>query len=109
LNELLKNLALDRWYKVLIVASFALLVLSLTTPVLVIPNAALALMSLGGFLFGIGEWINHPKRVQVQTGYGGLMKWTSFARIWHPGGIALDIGGAASFIWGAYIAVATLS
>lgn len=106
MNELLKNLALDRWYKVLIVASFALLVLSLTVPILAIPNSALALMALGGFLIGLGEWVNHPRqeRINVQQRFSIV----HYNRKNHAGGVATCVAGALLIVGGIGLIAAPL-
>lgn len=87
-----KNLTLDHWYKVLIPLSLVLFVLSITVDLLVISNASLILLSLGLFLVGIGEWINHPRQEAINLHFN--MKITLHR--WKPKawGIALDLAGA---------------
>jgi len=103
LETLLKNLSLDSWYKMLILLSVILLITSLTVPIQVLPNGALALMAIGGFLIGMGEWINHPYREYVDP-------YLRYKVSGHPrspcvGGVVADILGVLSFIAGLVVAV----
>lgn len=108
--DALKNFTSDRWYKMVIAVSVFFLFVSLVVPLQVVPNAAVILMSFGGFVFGIGEWINHPKRASLFNAGGGTIGTaTRYSREWHPGGIFLDAAGIALFAWGCYILIATLS
>jgi hypothetical protein len=56
----LSKLALDYWYQVLMVVSVAVFLLTGAGVLKAFPTAATALISLGGFWIGLGEWINHP-------------------------------------------------
>ncbi|MCL2656859.1 MAG: hypothetical protein FWD62_05445 [Betaproteobacteria bacterium] len=105
--ELLKNLKLDHWYKMLLLACFGLLVLSLTVPLQVIPNAVLMLMSLGGFLVGMGEWINHPYHARFNPVFGVVIEGRLHKP--HVGGIALDVVGAVFVAWGLWKLIVALS
>ena len=60
-GELFKNLKLDAWYKVLVYFGGVLFILSLFVPITIegITNMQIALISLGMFLLGLGEWKNH--------------------------------------------------
>lgn len=91
-SNVFKNLTLDYWYKMLIPLSLVLFVLSITVDLLVISNASLLLLSLGLFLVGIGEWINHPHQEAVNLRLD--MKITLHR--WKPKawGIVLDLAGA---------------
>jgi hypothetical protein len=57
--EILKSLAIDTWYKVLIALGAVVLVLSLFTEVKGIKNTHVQLISTGVLLIGLGEWKNH--------------------------------------------------
>jgi len=72
----LSKLALDHWYKVLIAVSAAVFLLTGTGVLKAFPTAATALISLGTFFIGLGEWINHP----LQTGFLP-------PNVYHPGGV----------------------
>jgi hypothetical protein len=60
----LSKLALDYWYQVLMVVSIMVFLLSGAGLLKAFPTAPTALISLGGFWIGLGEWVNHP----LQTG-----------------------------------------
>ncbi len=72
----LSNLVLDSWYKVLMVVGMFVFLLTAAGVLSVLPAVPSLLISLGIFLFGLGEWVNHP----LQT---GLLSATAF----HPAGI----------------------
>lgn len=57
-SEILKNLALDTWYKVLLYIGAILFLLSLVVTTKGITNGQLQLLSSGLFFFGLGEWKN---------------------------------------------------
>ena len=61
----LKSLAIDAWYKALIALSAAVFLMTLTVRVHVLNNATWCQISLGGFLIGCGEWVNHPLKVKI--------------------------------------------
>jgi len=61
----LSKLALDYWYQVLIVVSIVVFLSSGAGALKAFPTAPTALISLGGFWIGLGEWVNHP----LQTGF----------------------------------------
>lgn len=93
----IRNFTIDRWYKLLALVSAGLLVVSLTVP-LQVPNKPVVLIALGGFLFGLGQWINHPLQEQI----GGGFKISGYPRRSHPGGVITEIVGtvlAACGIW----------
>jgi hypothetical protein len=72
----LSKLDLDYWYKVLMVVSVAILILAGTGVLKAFPTVPTALISLGCFFIGLGEWQNHP----LQTGF---LPPTAY----HPGGV----------------------
>jgi hypothetical protein len=99
MGDFFKNLQLDYWYKVALLASLVILVIALTTP-LQVSNHAVVLISLGGFLIGTGEWINHPLQ-EVVNRYQGY-KVSGHPRNNKPLGIlfvALGIGLLCFGIW----------
>jgi hypothetical protein len=53
----LDNLKLDTWYKALIAAGLLALLVSIATG-----KETFVALSLGIFMIGVGEWINHPTR-----------------------------------------------
>ncbi len=107
MGEILKNLSLEYWYKMLILACFGLFVLSITVPLQGIPNTALALISMGGFFIGMGEWINHPYQERVDL-YRGL-KISGHPRRPRFSGNSLDVVGAIAVVWGAWKLIRALS
>jgi len=56
----LSKLALDYWYQVLMVVSIAVFLLTGAGLLHAFPTVPTAIISLGGFFVGLGEWINHP-------------------------------------------------
>jgi len=106
MNDLLKNISLDYWYKLMIVIGLFFLTISLTVPVQMISNAALALMALGTMLVGIGEWVNHPFQSAINLGLG--IEINHHNRRNHPGGVVTVIVGLVVFIAGAVVAFMSL-
>jgi len=103
LENLFKNLTLEYWYKMLILMSFVLLVVSLIFPIQMIPNGALALLSLGGFFIGTGEWINHPYQEAVTP--SRRYKYVSYSRKNCTDGVITVIVGGAFAVAGVILAV----
>ena len=95
-GDLLNNLSLDTWYKVLMALGIAGIATALIFDVKAISNPQLLLLSTGLFLFGLGEWKNHKtytsyKPPNIYTGPGVYIHRT----IWNPDliGITLDVLG----------------
>jgi hypothetical protein len=61
----LTKLNLDYWYHALMAVSVPVFLLTGAGALKAFPTAATALISLGAFFVGLGEWINHP----LQTGF----------------------------------------
>jgi len=77
-SEILKNLALDTWYKVLLYIGAILFLLSLVVTTKGITNGQLQLLSSGLFFFGLGEWKNRKvacsfKPSNAYTGPAGIL------------------------------------
>lgn len=96
LTELFKSLVLDTWYKALVYLGGLVLVLSLFIEVRGISNYQVQMISLGIFLFGLGEWKNHKfistiKPPNVYTGPAMHMR----IPVWKPDliGIIFDLAG----------------
>ncbi|MDT4331834.1 hypothetical protein ACQE3E_12125 [Methylomonas sp. MED-D] len=101
----LSKLALDYWYQVLMVVSFVVF-LSAGAGVLSasFPTIPTAVISLGCFFVGLGEWINHPLQTALMsaTAYhpGGVI--TSHPRNPRFVGVAFDVLGAILIVFGLY-------
>lgn len=57
--ELIKNFAIDTWYKAVMYLGAIIFVVSLFSTVKGLTNSQLQLLSGGAFLLGLGEWKNH--------------------------------------------------
>lgn len=78
-GDLLKNLALDRWYKLLIFVGIILLIVSLTIEVKALNNESVLYLSLGFLFIGVGEWKNEKIEVELKspnayTGSGAIFQ-----------------------------------
>lgn len=100
-----KVMIVDRWYVMLLIVSVFFLFVGLTMPLQVVPNAALIAISFGGFLAGLGEVINHPRRLYVGMVVGRAATVKTRERRPHPGGIALVAVGIAFALLGAVLIV----
>lgn len=106
LGDLLKGLALDRWYKVLVAVGGVVLAVSFFVPVQGITNRELQLLAGGVFLFGLGEWKNRKKQTRIQPPNvylgGTALKLTR--EVWSPDppGLLLDVIGLALIVFGVW-------
>lgn len=91
MKDYLRALTLEHWYKMLISASFAILILSLIMPMHGVPNAAVQLLALGGMCIGTGEWINHP--LQQRVNIAANLTITGHPRRVLPMGLLFDVAG----------------
>ncbi len=91
----LKRLVGNHWYKVVAISSAPPFLLALSLP-LNPSNRAIAMIAAGIFLFGVGEWINHPPR----TLYAFDHFVASQPRIASFGGVLMDLLGLYLLIWG---------
>ncbi len=78
MDEILKTLALDAWYKVLIYVGAIFFGFGLLKDVHVITNGQLMLLSSGLFFIGIGEWKNRKvvsefKEANAYTGPAAIL------------------------------------
>lgn len=92
ITDFLQKLTIDYWYKMLIPLSLSLFVLAITADLHVISNGSLVLLSIGLFMIGLGEWINHPYQEQISP--DRTFKITGHPRKLKPGGVILDAVGS---------------
>ena len=92
----LDKINLDAWYKVVMVVGIFVFALSGAGILKEFPVVPTALISLGMFFIGLGEWINHPLQHTVRPGFigRGYPRRQSFA------GIVFDILGIALIGYG---------
>ena len=95
-ENLLSNLKIDYWYKMLPVIGTVTLILGLTVEVKGVTNTLVQLVSIGVIFVGIGEWINHP----LQTGVVPGFKITSYNRVNTIAGNLWDLLGLSFIIYG---------
>lgn len=65
----LKNLALDRWYKALVVIGSVLCLASLVTELKVVTNTQGLLLGGGLVFIGFGEWNNQGTQIFIENGF----------------------------------------
>ncbi len=99
--DLLKNFTPDTWYKLFIYAALLALITSLITEIKSININGIRLISLGCFLFGIGEWINHPLHLDERT--NGILSYRDrklcfLGVIFDSIGIIIIITGIVKFL-----------
>jgi len=85
----LRNLIIDKWYKVPLVLGACVLVLALSVELKNVSNNLVQCVALGFIFIGIGEWINHPLQTKVSLGF----KLTSYNRLPSYLGTLFDILG----------------
>ena len=95
----MEKLKIDHWSKG-VAAAFAALSLASVA----ISNQYIFITSLGGFLFGIGEWINHPHQTSIvspaASGYPGWLKGDGCLRRNSFYGVFIAALGAILFCFG---------
>lgn len=100
----LSKLALDYWYQVLMVVGIVIFLLAGAGLLKAFPTMPTALIALGIFWLGIGEWINHPLQNILTAANasfpGGAL--TGHPRNPKPLGLAFDLLGIVLIIFGAY-------
>jgi len=99
----LSKLALDYWYKVVMVVSIFVFLLTGAGLLPEFPTAPTSLISIGGFFVGIGEWINHPFQtivIQRDVFTRGVLE--GHLRRNSQLGICLDVFGVLLILAGIY-------
>ena len=102
MNNPLSKLALDYWYKVLIVAGAFVFLVNGTGLLSAYPAVPTALVSLGVFFWGIGEWINHPYQEMLSYDAYGRVEATisGYPRSPKPIGILFDVFAFLLMVYG---------
>jgi hypothetical protein len=90
-----RQLVVNHWYKAITITSAPPFLLALSLP-LNISNRAIAMIAAGIFLFGVGEWINHPPPMQYAFDY----QMSRQPRVASFGGILMDLLGLYLLMWG---------
>ena len=100
----LSKLALDYWYQVLMVISMVVFLAAGAGVLAAFPTVPTAVISLGTFFDGLGEWVNHPLQTSIMrpTAYhsGGVL--TAHPRNNQPIGVAFVILGLLLIFVGLY-------
>ena len=89
----ISELKIDRWWHAFTVVGGAGFVAAIAVEPKVIHQRDLILLSLSIFLFGVGQWINHPKQVQIVPGW----KIEGHHRSPYPLGLCLEFIGLIIF------------
>jgi hypothetical protein len=96
--ESISGLKLDYWYKVFVALGVAGLIASATVELHGIANSHALLLSLGLFLVGTGEWINHPFQtvlVPPNAAFPGYGQLTGHPRRNSALGVGMLLAGLA--------------
>ena|SRR5690242_7486103 len=102
-SGLLKSLALDTWYKVVMYAGVVLFAVGFVVNIHGITSGEALLIGVGLFLIGLGEWKNHKvaswiKPPNVYTGPAAFMQAT--VRKPDVFGLLLDVCGVVALGFG---------
>jgi hypothetical protein len=92
--EVLKNFQITTWYKLLLAIAVPCLLI-----VLGMRRDTLAIFFGGWCLFGIGAWINHPKRVEYRPAKGFWAKITNVSRDANALGWTFEVGGLLVIVY----------
>src|SRR6266568_901609 len=90
----LSGLKIDHWWHAFTVVGSAGMIACVVGKVDFIPQRQAFLFFLSLFLFGIGQWINHPIQVRLEPG----IKITGYHRRSSPLGLALELLGCIFFV-----------
>ncbi|MEH6649563.1 MAG: hypothetical protein V7707_05970 [Motiliproteus sp.] len=97
----MQNLKIDHWSKG--VASFFAAASLIALP---LSDHFVFLVCLGGFIFGVGEWINHPHQTKIlapsESGYPGWLKGQGCLRKNSFYGVSFATLGATIFVFGIF-------
>ena len=93
MSDTLSGLKVDKWWHAFTAVGGAGFVAAIAVESKTIPQRDLILLSLSLFLFGVGQWINHPKQVQVVPGW----KIEGHHRSPYPLGRCLELLGCLIF------------
>ncbi len=98
------KLVLDHWYKVMIGIGGFVFLLNGAGLLPAYPTGATALIAIGVFLWGIGEWINHPYQEILLPGNFGqaIAKLSGHPRKASGLGIIFDVIGLGSIAFGIF-------
>lgn len=93
----MESLKIDHWSKA-IASFFAALALAALAKGMML----LLLLAVGGFLYGVGEWINHPHQEVLLppdvSGYPSWLKGAGYMRNNSFTGVSFSVVGAFLFI-----------
>jgi hypothetical protein len=93
MSEGLQNFQITTWYKAAIAVGTLALLAALAGSK---DNAAI--VATGCIIIGIGEWINHPKRIRFEW----HAKITDVSRLPNVAGLLVEMCGAIIVIYGVY-------
>ncbi|MCT2385136.1 hypothetical protein [Erwinia pyrifoliae] len=98
----LSRLALDAWYKVIIVIGAFVVLLNGAGLLPSYPTRETFMIGLGCVIWGVAEWMNHPlnETAYPRTANMPAHKFVDYS--WSPGpiGILLDVIGLGLIAWG---------
>jgi hypothetical protein len=103
--DVLKILSIDTWYKALMWFGGGVLAASIFFPVHGLTSQQWQLLSGGTFLFGLGEWKNHKRYMEIKppnayTGPAALI--SGIERKPDAVGVLFEIAGAALLLVGVW-------
>src|SRR5262249_19255567 len=101
MTDVIKNLQITTWYKAVVAVMGPAFLIAL-----VAQRDGLAMLFAGGFLFGVGGWINHPKKeIEIRPMAGQWAKVTDVPRRANWFGTLLQLIGIALMAYGTYLAL----
>lgn len=90
-TEVLQALKPTAWYKALFYVASTVLLVSIPAN-----QTNIAIVAVGAAVFGLGEWINHPRRVELTP----KLKVTTSSRLHSSFGLMVDAIGIALMLFG---------
>lgn len=99
-EKIAEVLKLEEWFKILIFASGGILGFSLFFPTYGASNRSVILISLGTFLFSLGEWKQYKSFSAPGGGFGTLFRQTWKERRLDLLGLILNIVGLCLIFFG---------
>lgn len=102
-TQALKSLALDEWYKLLVLIGGIGTLGGLFIEVKVLNNSLITQLAFGFFLIGLGEWKCYRKtRFKRKTSYGSTTTGSEMQRFNNTPGNAMTLTGFVILVHGVY-------
>jgi hypothetical protein len=103
-DQSLKSLALDQWYKLLVLVGGISTLGSLFIEVKVLSNTLITPIAFGLFLIGLGEWASHRRtKFKRKTDHGSTATGFEMQRFNNISGNSMTLIGFVILVYGVFL------